>query len=234
MRPSIRLAHKRSYRKWWNENGISGAATRGRQIFRRRSRQVGLHRLLLSPVDASRLLIGGQQPWAAFCCALFIAAPYKEQDVSHLHDCTTLHYGMQQNTRPAPVVRKGSDFESIFCDLSPPVLEGRVAGQPVYPLRRCEHRFKREPVCPVLNEPEGLLWRGTCSVTPEHSGQWISLELCISKLQHHDWRERESLRRDGRSLSFPPFQSTLQCVRPRRREPWLEARSGRRPSAGTR
>jgi hypothetical protein len=31
----------------------------------------------------------------------------------------------------APLVRRESDFESVFCGLSPPVLEGRVGGQSV-------------------------------------------------------------------------------------------------------
>jgi hypothetical protein len=57
----------------------------------------------------------------------------------------------------APLVRKGSNLDSLFGGLSPPVSEDRVAGVHLYPLRRCERRFKREPVCPALNEPESWL-----------------------------------------------------------------------------
>src|ERR1035438_10190705 len=36
----------------------------------------------------------------------------------------------------SPLVRKGSNSDSLFGGLSPPVLEGRVSGLHLYPMRR--------------------------------------------------------------------------------------------------
>src|SRR5580704_17670836 len=48
------------------------------------------------------------------------------------------HRGKSNVRLLALVVRKGSNFECVFCGLSPPVSPRHEMVSPVYPMRRCE------------------------------------------------------------------------------------------------